>query len=454
MTRILPYLDILKLVWPLALGMVNNAAMQFVDRAFLAAESMESLEAVLPASTLAWVFMSFFQSVVGYSGVFVAQYHGAGDALSARSSYRAGMWIAALSGLLLLALVPLGGIVFSAAAKSAAVAAKERAYFDIVLLGGFFVCGQTASAAYFTGRGLTRIVYWVNLAGNLLNIALDPLFIFTFGLGISGAAIATVVSQGLQLAVLAAFAARGANAERVPFLDMSSIARILKFGIHAGGYDTLNMLSFTIFVFVTGAMDPVDFAASNACFSVNYLVFAPMLGFSLGAQTLGGQSLGRGDHDGADVALKRTLLLGMAFVAIVCAAILALNGPILSLFSPGEPADAARFAKTGFSLLCFMSAWMLFDALDTILSGALKGAGDTRFVFFWMLFSAFAVWLPLVFAVKARGGGMCALWSTMVFYVVFISLGSLARWRFGKWRKIAMIQARGEAICENHADMI
>ena len=67
-----PYLDILKLVWPLALGMVNNAAMQFVDRAFLAAESMESRVAILPASTLAWVFMSFFQSVVGYSGVFVA----------------------------------------------------------------------------------------------------------------------------------------------------------------------------------------------------------------------------------------------------------------------------------------------------------------------------------------------------------------------------------------------
>ena len=44
-----PYLDILKLVWPLALGMVNNAVMQFVDRIYLAHESIESLEAALPA---------------------------------------------------------------------------------------------------------------------------------------------------------------------------------------------------------------------------------------------------------------------------------------------------------------------------------------------------------------------------------------------------------------------
>ena len=59
--------------------MVNNAVMQFVDRAYLARHSMEAFEAVLPASALCWMFVGFFQSVVAYSGVFVAQYHGAGN---------------------------------------------------------------------------------------------------------------------------------------------------------------------------------------------------------------------------------------------------------------------------------------------------------------------------------------------------------------------------------------
>ena len=58
------YLEILRLVWPLALGMVNNAIMQFVDGVFLARESLESLEAALPASMLAILVMGFFQSVV------------------------------------------------------------------------------------------------------------------------------------------------------------------------------------------------------------------------------------------------------------------------------------------------------------------------------------------------------------------------------------------------------
>ena len=102
------YLEILRLVWPLALGMVNNAVMQFVDGVFLARESLESLEASLPASMLAILVMGFFQSVVAYSGTFVAQYHGAGDARGIRMSYRAGLVITLAAGILAIAVIPLG----------------------------------------------------------------------------------------------------------------------------------------------------------------------------------------------------------------------------------------------------------------------------------------------------------------------------------------------------------
>ena len=153
------YLEILKLVWPLALGMVNNAVMQFVDRAFLAKDAMSSIEAVLPASTLAWVFMGFFQSVVGYAGVFVSQYHGAGETDRCRESYRAGLVLALLSGLVSLPLIPLGGWIFRLTAPSAEIVAKEAAYFDVAILGSVFLYGQMAAISFFTGRGRTRIVF-------------------------------------------------------------------------------------------------------------------------------------------------------------------------------------------------------------------------------------------------------------------------------------------------------
>ena len=108
--------------------MVNNAVMQFVDRMFLARDSLSSIEAVLPACTLSWVFMGFFQSVVSYSGVFVSQYHGAGDEAKCRESYRAGLLLALLAGVVSLPLVPLGGWIFSLTAPSAEIVANESAY--------------------------------------------------------------------------------------------------------------------------------------------------------------------------------------------------------------------------------------------------------------------------------------------------------------------------------------
>ena len=132
------YIDILKLSWPLALGMINNAVMQFIDRAYLAGHSMAAFEAVLPASTLAWVFTGFFQAIVAYSGVFVAQYHGAKNPAMCATSFRAASLIALASGAIVAALVPAAGWILSATAPSAELLALEREYCGICLFGGFF----------------------------------------------------------------------------------------------------------------------------------------------------------------------------------------------------------------------------------------------------------------------------------------------------------------------------
>ena len=443
-----PYLEILKLVWPLALGMVNNAVMQFVDRAYLAHHSMSSLEAVLPAGMLAWVFMGFFQSVIGYAGVFVAQYHGAKDYAKCRSCYRAALAIAVVSGLLMLPLWPFGDWILAQVAPSPDILGLERAYYDVMILGGIFVYGQMAATAYFTGRGLTRVIFWVNLSGNLLNVALDPVLIFGWcvvpKLGIAGAAYATVFSTAVQWLILAALARRhldsADSATSVPSVFPHPIlSSILRFGIPSGLYELLNMVSFSIFVFVTGGVGDVALAVSNACFSVNYLVFAPMMGFALGAQTLVGQARGRGDDSGASAAFWRTLVLALGFVALVGGLTLAFHRPILSIFAPPDVAQSAEFHSLGVILFWLMAGWMFFDAADIVVSGALKGAGDTRFVMVWMLVCSFVLWLPLVFLVRRFHNTMPALWSTMIVYVIIIGTGSLLRWRGGRWRKIKLV---------------
>lgn len=453
-----PYFDILKLVWPLAFGMINNAVMQFADRAYLSCYSQGALEAVLPAGILMWIFAGFFQSVVGYSSVFVGQFHGEEEGVKCRETYRAALILAAVSGLLSLPLVGFGNWILGCSTQNVALLADERAYYQILMAGSFSIYGQMAAASYFTGRGMTRIVFWVNLAGNLLNIALDPLLIFgldwTLSLpldaaplhlqlpsfGIAGAAYATVFAMTVQMVVLMFVAERAVCRDAaVKGTRRGILWKILRFGVPSGLYTVLNMLSFAIFVFVSEGVGDLELAVSNACFTVNYLLFAPMEGFALGASTLVAQAIGRGDLDEAARAARRTLLLGVGFAAVFSATALLMADPILNLFAATAGERAAEFHTLGMTLLLLMSAWLLFDAADIILGGALKGAGDTKFVMGWALVCAFFLWLPLVFVVRRYHNTMPALWSTMIVYVVVICIGSAIRWYCGRWRHIKLV---------------
>ena len=446
--RNVSYREVIRLVWPLALGMANNALMQFTDRVFLAKESTASLEAVLPASILAFLFIGFFQSIAAYSGTFVAQYHGAGDADGCARSCRAGLLLSLASGLVLALFIPLGHLVCDWSGHSPAVLAREKTYYTIVMAGGFFTCAAMAVQSFFTGVGRTRLVFWVNVLGNAANILLDYLLIFGCGpipaSGIAGAAVATVAAQGLQFAALLALVIPflrlhpSRTTPHLPSFDLH--LKILRFGAPAGVYSVLNILSFAVFVFLTGRVGDMAFAVSNAVFTVNYLLYAPIEGFAIGAGTLVGQRQGADDPDGAALAARRTLLLAELYITATSLSALALYRPILGLFvADAATFDPAAFQSLGFVLFVLMVAWQCFDCADVVLSGALKGAGDTRFVMLWMLFCAFGFWLPLLFLVYWRWPTMPALWSTMIAYVVLICFGTVWRWRRGPWRTIKLI---------------
>ena len=182
-----------------------------------------------------------------------------------------------------------------------------------------------------------------------------------------------------------------------------------------------------------------DFAVSNACFKVNYLLIAPMEGFAVAASTVVARFQGMGDADGAARNALKTLVLGLCVVVLLSVGAVVFREPVLRLFSPPGGASGEAFVGTGSRLFVLMAVWQVFDAADVILSGALKGAGDTRFVFRWMAAAAFGFWLPLVGVVCLLWPGICALWGTMVVYVAVICAGTSIRFARGAWRRHRLV---------------
>jgi MATE family multidrug resistance protein len=217
----------------------------------------------------------------------------------------------------------------------------------------------------------------------------------------------------------------------------SIMRRILRFGTPSGAYSTLNLVSFTIFVFYTTQVGHLETAVSNACFAVNYLIFAPIEGFALGAATLVAQAKGAGDAKAAEKAGWRTAFLALAVTAALLFTTLFFNDEILSIFAP-EDETAGAFKRLGYVLLLLMAAWQVFEVFDTVICGALKGAGDTTFVMWWMLLVSFALWIPSVAVVSHVHNTMPLLWGTMIFQVGVLCMGSVIRWKRGNWQKIVL----------------
>lgn len=446
--------DSLRIIWPLMLSNSVHAIMQFTDRIFLSRYSDEAMQAAVPGGTLSYLLLCVLQVTVCYSGTFVAQFHGAGRRLACARSLTQCVWLMAVTVPLTLLAIPLGHLLLGVSGHAPSVVAAERAYFDIMMAGGVLLPIGGALNGYFTGRGFTRLVMWISIASSILNIALDWVFIYGHcgipEMGISGAAYATVASFAASVAVTAAIAFRepvfhGRRGRAAFAFDRSLCIRIVRYGLPSGVHVLLDMLTFTFFIFVIGRediADAMDFGASNVCFNINHLLFAPLLGIGMGAGILVGNYQGAGDSDSACRAGWSSIFIGWIFMGTALILLALFFRPAVTLFLSERTAfDREAFIALSRILVAILSSWCMFDVVNVIAGGALKGAGDTRFVMLAGVISGFALWVPMILAVARFRPSVVNLWLTLPLYVFVLAAVLLGRWWRGKWRDIRLVPA-------------
>ena len=439
-----------RLILPLVLAMGANAVNQFADRVFLSRYSDVAIQGSLPGGILSWLFICLVVAAVGYSGTFVAQFWGAGSRHDAASAFAQGLWLTLASVPLIAASIPLGFLVFDLSGHAPEVVAAEKTYYWILQVGGMFCALGAALSGYFTGIGRTRIVGIANIVGNLANMLLDWMFIFgrcgCGEWGIAGAGWATAISAAIPCAILgvALFwdqTFRGKRLMAIMRLKPTLFMRIVRYGIPSGMHIFLDVLTFTVFVMLTGRLDAMSFAASNIGFAINHLSFAPLMGLSQGASVLVGQFQGEGDSSAASRAAVSCLLIGLAYVGLFIVFILTCSDMCMDFFRSGDSLfDPVQFRSVGHMLMAILSCWAAFDAITLILEGAIKGAGDTRYVMFVQLGVSFVLWMPVVFAVMAFHPTIGWMWGTMPIYCGTCAMLILVRFLRGKWKKIRLVQ--------------
>ena len=446
------YREVLHIALPLILSTGSWSIQHFVNRMFLTWYSRDALAAALPAGMLSFTVVSFFMGTASYVNTFVAQYSGAGHPERVGKAMWQGVYFCLLAGVCILGLIPFAGPIFEWVGHDPEVRVLETAYFRIICVTGPTVMGVVFSA-FFTGRGKTMTVMWVNFAATGLNILLDYAWIFgNWGFpswGIRGAAWATVAARYFSAGLFLVLVLRRRYREEFNTLsgwrpDWPLFRRLMRFGLPNGVQFMLEILAFSMFILLVGRLGSVPLAATNIASNINTLAFLPMLGMGMSVSTLVGRYMGR---DRADLAERSTwsgLHLALTYMGTMAAGYVLLPGLFLKPFESG--ADPEAFAPVWgicVVLLRFVAVYSLFDAMYIIFSAGVKGAGDTRFVMLVSLLMSWTVMVIPVYVSVVYGWGLYIAWTFTATYVILAGTVFLFRFRGGKWKTMRVIEREG-----------
>ncbi len=447
------YSEVLRVCLPLVLSMSATTAMEFTDRVFLANYSIDAISAALPAGISSYLFMAFFGGVGGYAGIFIAQYSGKGKHKQIGVVLWQGIYFTLASGIIfwllaIFATTPL----FILVGHELKVQQLEEIYFSILCKGAILHVAMATLATFFTGRGITRPVMIVTFLGVLVNIPLDYALIFgRLGfseLGIEGAAIATVVAWAINVIFLAALIFTKKNNHcfglfsQIQF-NRDIFTRLMRFGIPGSLQFTLDILAFTFFILLIGRIGTTELAATNIVLSINALAFMPSMGVSQGLSVLVGQALGRKKPQEASRFVFSASHLLFIYIMLMATIFIFAPDEILKPFLASSHGTASNLEvlTTGKMLLKIVAAYLFFDAFYMIFSGALRGAGDTRFMMLATGFASLAgLIIPVYTGVIYLNIGVKTAWLWLLFFIFTLFLISATRYWWGAWKKMLVIE--------------
>jgi len=446
------YKDVLAISLPLVASMGSITLMQFTDRVFLGKYSVEAISASLPAGIISFTAISFFMGVANYTNAFVSQYTGAGAKRRVGASLWQGIYFSLISAVILALLYFLSDPIFDFIGHPVQVRELEKVYFEILILGsGLMILGPTLST-FYTGRGKTWTTMLVHMTGAAVNIPLDYCLINGIGpfpeMGIVGAGIATVTAYGTIVFMfgILIFSRKnrdifGTWSQRA--FNKELFLRLMHYGMPSGFQFFLEISGFTFFIQMVGRLGALELATSNIVLSIESLSFLPMMGFHIGTATLVGQAIGRKRPEDGVYATTSSLHITLLYMSFISVLFVVTPEPLLNLFKANyyTAVQYDEIRNLGVILLRFVLIFCLFDALNLIFSGAIKGAGDTRFIM-WTIgaLSLCVMIIPTYLAVEVFGRGVYTVWTLAAFYACSLGTAFMLRYKNGKWKSMKVIE--------------
>lgn len=276
----------------------------------------------------------------------------------------------------------------------------------------------------------------LNVAGVVLNIILDPIFILVLGLGIKGAAIATVFSRTIFAiyAIYTLFSNKnGIYLEKSNLkLDKKTLREIINISLPASLGQSAAALGFIILNSVVISYGENTLAAFGVGNRINSLILMPAQGIGSSLATIIGQNLGAYKKDRAKLAFNTSIKLTTSFMILGGITIFMLSQNIVSIFVQNDP-DVFNQATNYLRLISLSLPLMGFFQ---VFVGTFQGSGHTIYAMIMNMGRLWALRLPMIIIFKKyTSWGSSGVWYAMVLSNLFICVFGLTVYLSGKWQK-------------------
>lgn len=367
---------LLRFALPLLLGnlfqQLYNAVDAFVVGNF---DSKAALAAVTSSGSLCFLVIGFFQGVFVGASVIISRYYGAQDS----DGVDRAVHTTVIFSLLLGSVLSIFGVLFTPTilgwmGTPENVMPNSVAYFRIYCAGLLGLVLYNTANGIFQALGDSRHPLYYLITASLINIVLDLLFVAGFHMGVSGAALATVIGQALSALLGFARLMSGKCPVRFSFqklrLDKAIFRNIFRLGLPSGVQNSVISIANVVIQSNINAFGDNAMAGCGSYFKIEGFVFLPITSLALALTTFVSQNLGAGDPERAKQGTKLGVAMSMSLAEF--------TGLLFFLFAPfliglfnHEP-EVVAFGVRQVQVECF---FYCFLALSHTAAAALRGAG-------------------------------------------------------------------------------
>lgn len=427
----------LKLAGPLVLAELGWMSMGVVDTVMVGhlPYSAEAIGAVSLGTVLFYVIALFGGGILLGLDTLVSQSFGAGDIEDCHHSLINSLYVVLPMTPVLMALVWFSIPLLPRYGVNPAVLALTVPFLKAVIWSTLPLLLYFAFRRYMQGMNIVKPIMIVLVTANAVNLAGNYVLIYGHlgmpAMGVAGSGWATCISRVYMAVCLFGYIVyydwrHKTNLHKADFaFDIERIRELLRLGLPAASQMSIEIGIFTLATIVIGRLQPAALAAHQIALNVSSVTYMVPLGISSAAAVRVGQAIGRRDPHAAARAGWAALILGVGFMSCAAVAFVLFPQFIVRVYS-ADP----EVMKIGVKLLVVSAIFQIFDGIQIVASGALRGAGETKIP---MLTYGIAYWLiglPLgYYLCFNRGWGATGIWAGLCFSLILIGSFLLMVWK-------------------------